>query len=159
MAQVSAHWWRKFPDSPTGPPTLAIELQLAKDVLRELQLYRNMTLYSSERIKVQDLTESHPSIKCHPLSWVCQVIDEHLGREYQIDEQGIWICAVANPVQRDDSRPPLTRRHTIGEPPLKWRHTQHSPRQVKRKYELLARSGEEEEEPIEWKIRKPKYSG
>ena len=157
MAQVSAHWWKKFPDSPTGPPTLATELQLAKDVLRELQLHRNMSLYSSERIKVQDLTNSHPSIKHHPLSWVCQVIEEHLGREYRIDEKGIWVCAATNFSHGGDTRPPLTRRHTTGEPPLKWRHTQYSQGQAKRKYELLARSGEEEEEPIERKIRKPKY--
>ena len=120
-------WWRRFPDSPTGGPTLTRELNLATVLLAALRHYHLTKPHLP--VKIAAVATTDPALTIVPRSWLCHIIEEHLKSEYTLSSDGhdVYPKDLPRGVPRPTSPSPLRWKRSRDDPdtppPLKRRVT------------------------------------
>ena len=103
----SSYWWRWFPDSPKGGPTLSHQLAIAPTLLHALRQTR-LTIPEHRPVDVKKLVLDEPTLKALPASWICYIIEEHLKCEYTLTCDGclVYLKGCVPQDQPDPKTPP-----------------------------------------------------
>ena len=139
----SSYWWRWFPDSPKGGPTLSHQLAIAPTLLHALRQIR-LTTPEHRPVDVKKLVLDEPTLKALPTSWICYTIEEHLKCEYTLTCDGrlAYLKGCAPPDEPDPATPPrpiLRRKRSDNTTTLT---TAKRKVTLKRKYCILPRTPE-----------------
>ena len=144
---MDSNWWRRFPDSPTGGPTLSRQLNLASVLLAALR-HNQLTKDTHLPTKVTTLATTDPALSIVPTSWLCYIMEEHLKSEFTLSSDSRDVFPKDTAITRADLR-------ETSLPPLRWKRAQADPatpppikRRVflHRKFLLRPRSYEDDED-------------